>query len=159
MKFKDLPSAFAKGRDILRSLKGKYHDLDAYLVVASHLGQARITDRHLECLDKFPALFVESENKTLALEALADFKKVKKHAEGADGEIKAEVGIVLSLLTARIDELEIDDSVRIELRFEELRYALVEKLQKDSLVDRELTPQSKASIRIVIGTLGSLSGT
>jgi len=34
-----------------------------------------------------------------------------------------------------------------------LEYDLIWKLQTDELVDRELTPQTKASIRIVLGTV------
>ncbi|PIR20585.1 MAG: hypothetical protein COV45_05140 [Deltaproteobacteria bacterium CG11_big_fil_rev_8_21_14_0_20_47_16] len=49
------------------------------------------------------------------------------------------------------------DNVCIELRFTSLAYELIWLLQKDPLVDRALTPQTHASIRIVIGTVINLS--
>jgi hypothetical protein len=47
--------------------------------------------------------------------------------------------------------------VRVELRFDHLDYALIARLQADELVDRELTPQTRASIRIVLGTLAAFA--
>lgn len=46
---------------------------------------------------------------------------------------------------------------QVELRFHELKFDLIWKLQVDDCVDRDLTPQTRASIRIVLGTLASLS--
>lgn len=37
----------------------------------------------------------------------------------------------------------------------DLEYALIAHLQADDLVDRELTPQTRASIRIVLGSLAA----
>jgi hypothetical protein len=45
----------------------------------------------------------------------------------------------------------------VEIRFNDLTYDLVWKLQKDDLVDRDLTPQTKASICIVLGTLAQFA--
>lgn len=39
----------------------------------------------------------------------------------------------------------------------DLDYALIAHLQADDLVDRELTPQTRASIRIVLGALAAFS--
>ena len=54
-------------------------------------------------------------------------------------------------------ELKYDASVRVEIRFDHLDYALIARLQSDDLVDRELTPQTRASIRIVLGTLAAFA--
>lgn len=51
-----------------------------------------------------------------------------------------------------------DENARIEVRIHVLRYAIIRKLKKDPLIDRELTMQSDASIRIVMGTLETLAG-
>jgi hypothetical protein len=46
--------------------------------------------------------------------------------------------------------------VQVEIRFDSLNYELIHVLQTDELVDRQLTPQTRASIRIVLGTLSGL---
>ena len=56
----------------------------------------------------------------------------------------------LDQLAAR---LKYDAQCQIEIRFNDLNYDLAWKLQTDDLVDRDQTPQRKASIRIVLGTL------
>ena len=51
-----------------------------------------------------------------------------------------------------------DENAQIEVRTQILRHSLIRKLKKDPLIDRELTIQSDASIRIVMGTLDTLAG-
>ena len=52
-----------------------------------------------------------------------------------------------------------DEKCQVEIRFNDLNYNLVWKLQVDDLIDRNLTPQTKASIQIVLGTLAHFAGT
>jgi hypothetical protein len=52
-----------------------------------------------------------------------------------------------------------DEKTQVEIRFNDLNYDLVWKLQVDDLVDRNLTPQTKASIQIVLGTLSKFART
>jgi len=52
-----------------------------------------------------------------------------------------------------------DGNTQVEIRFNDLKYDLIWKLQADNLVDRNLTPQTKASIQIVLGTLAQFAGT
>ena len=54
--------------------------------------------------------------------------------------------------------LEFKASVQAELRFHNLDHSLIWKLQSDELIARHLTPQTKASIRIVLGTLSHFAG-
>jgi hypothetical protein len=56
-------------------------------------------------------------------------------------------------------QLKYDEKCQVEIRFNRLNYALIWKLQADDLVDRKLTLQTKASIRIVLGTLAQFAGT
>jgi hypothetical protein len=51
----------------------------------------------------------------------------------------------------------LDENTRIEVRIHILRHSLIRRLKKDPLIDRELTLQSDASIRIMMGTLDTLS--
>lgn len=75
-----------------------------------------------------------------------DFKKLEQQKR----KKAAELGVELERACA---QLEYDGQCQVEIRFSELKYELVWMLQGDELVDRKLTPQSKASIRIVLGTL------
>ena len=52
-----------------------------------------------------------------------------------------------------------DEKTQVEIRFNDLKFDLVWKLQVDDLIDRNLTPQTKASIQIVLGTLAQFAGT
>jgi hypothetical protein len=54
------------------------------------------------------------------------------------------------------EELDIKEDTFIEIRFKDLVFDLVFALQKDPLVSKQYTPQTKASIRIVLGTVGDL---
>jgi len=56
-------------------------------------------------------------------------------------------------LGALASGLQYDETCQAEIRFKDLDYELVWKLQVDDLIDRDLTPQGKANIRIVLGTL------
>lgn len=57
-------------------------------------------------------------------------------------------------------QLTYDDKCQVEIRFNDLNYNLVWKLRADDdLVDRNLTPQTRASIRIVLGTLARFDET
>ncbi len=53
--------------------------------------------------------------------------------------------------------LEFNPSQQFELRFHNLDYPLIEKLQSVSLTDKTLTQKNKASIRIVLGTVGGFA--
>jgi hypothetical protein len=52
-----------------------------------------------------------------------------------------------------------DEKTQVEIRFNDLKFDLVWKLQVDDLVDCNLTPQTKASIQIVLGTLAQFART
>ena len=70
---------------------------------------------------------------------------------------KGKVEDLRKQLSDTVDKLEFDPTVHIEIRFKELKYEeVIWPLQQDPLVDRLRTPQTRASIRIVIGTLDEL---
>ena len=56
-----------------------------------------------------------------------------------------------------VSKLKYHGQCQVELRFNRLDYDLIWKLQVDELVDRDLSPQNKASIRIVLGRLARLA--
>jgi hypothetical protein len=44
----------------------------------------------------------------------------------------------------------------VEIRFKALDYNIIDELRKDPIISLKHTPQTKASIRIVLGTLDEL---
>lgn len=127
---KQLEGIVADANERFGQIRKKFPDLKAYLVYASSLGQAEIETPPEGLISNFPAMFIDNSAKKQVLEASSHITD-----------------------TRIIEQLEIDPSIRIEIRFKDLKYDLVWKLQADELVDRKLTPQTKASIRIVLGTL------
>ncbi len=169
MKFNDLAKPIAQAKNTLAALRGKYPGLDAYLVFASPLGQASISDVSSELLNCFPDFFRDLPARKAALAVLSKLKKeqamlgdLKAKARKIDDPHVIESAAKVAELTAKLkpmtDELDIEESVQIELRFGELRLDLVKNIQSDPLVDQTLTPQSVASIRIVLGSLVQMAG-
>ena len=60
-------------------------------------------------------------------------------------------------LTALEDAIVFNDAVQVELRFGALKYEQIFALQQHPLIDHQRTPQTRASIRIVLCTLKGLS--
>ena len=57
-----------------------------------------------------------------------------------------------------VKKLRFCGDTQIELRFEPLRYALIDRMRLDPLIDQVLTPPPEiGSIRIVLGSLTKLS--
>lgn len=157
-----LKSALAEANRRFRLLAEKHPDLGgpidalqkkrkapiAYLVFSSNRGQAEIGSSPAKILEEFAAMVVESQAKASAMPIVARLKDLKD-VTGAAPEISQ----LRKLLEPIAAQLEYDPQSQIELRFHHLNYELIWKLQSDDLVDRKLTPQTKASIRIVLGTL------
>lgn len=133
--FDQLRRVIAGANDQFRMIREKHPKLKGYLVFASWLGQAEIETPIEGLVEHFPAMFVENENKRLMLK---------------EKEQRTNPRIQQGLLIA--------SETRIEIRFKDLNYELIWRLQLDELIDRELTPQTKASIRIVLGTLADFVG-
>ncbi len=93
-------------------------------------------------------MFLESKLKNQVMQLSLE-RKALQADKGDCKEVDAKI-------RALAPNLEVDWEVQIALRFGELDYELIERLQKDELIDRALTPQTGASIRIVLGTLVDL---
>ena len=150
--FDGLEAAVAASREILAKLQSEYPDMRAYLVLAHHGQQTELTSNPIQILDDCDQMVATDEAKRDALPLLAEMKRL----ETAGANQKA-VQDISRKLTARGKELRFLPEIQIEIRFHVLRYALVWALQNNPLIDRELTPQTKASIRIVLGNLANLS--
>jgi hypothetical protein len=142
-------AAVKAARDRFAMLKAKHPALKGYLVLAIPGKQTGIGSSAREILGDLPALIVEDAARAAFQQHLKSpppkdaGDKVKKEWDGRSDDLAA--------------ELHYDGGVRVELRFDHLDYALIARLQADELVDRELTPQTRASIRIVLGTLAAFA--
>jgi hypothetical protein len=142
-------AAVAAAKECFALVRKKYPSLKGYLVLAIPGKQTGIGSGAREINDYLPALLVDGAAKDAFQELLKEpppkdaGDRVKKAWDEQYRELAA--------------ELHYDGGVRIELRFDNLDYELIGQLQTDELVDRELTPQTRASIRIVLGTLAAFA--
>ncbi len=143
-------AAVKAARHRFAMLKAKHPTLKGYLVLSIPGKQTGIGSSPKEILGDLPALIVEDAAKAAFQQHLKSpppkeaGEKVKKEWDERYEELVA--------------ELKYNSGVSVELRFDHLDYALIARLQADDLVDHELTPQTRASIRIVLGTLAHFTG-
>ena len=123
--------------------------LPPYLVIALPGEQVGIGGSPKDFLKKIPGMVIDSSAKTKALALLSRIKilKLQDKANPDITQLMTEVNQLAS-------QLQYDETYQVEIRFQYLDYDLIPKLQVDDLIDCDLTPQSKASIRIILGTLG-----
>jgi hypothetical protein len=148
LSFDQLQIAVAAAKRRFDLIRKKYPGLKAYLVMSLPGGQTGIDSAPTQILSEFPAMVVDDNDKTAALNLLSRIEK---------SELQAITGPETERLKEQLDrlapQLKYDEKCQVEIRFNDLTYDLIWKLQVDDLVDRDLTPQTKASIRIVLGTL------
>ena len=131
-------------------IRKKYAGLKIYLVLSLPSGQAKIGSSPKEILKEFPALVLNDAAKALIL----DFLKKKEPKDASDADKKR----LKDQFENLADELGYDGNCQVEVRFDAFEYELLWQLQSDELVDRALTPQTRASIRIVLGTISQFAG-
>lgn len=131
-------------------LRKKHPTLKAYLVLSSRSGQTKFDSELADAIREFPVLLLDGAAKTKALELI---KKLKPKESNTPEQIQLKDEF--KELTKSLD---FNGSVQVELRFNQLDYDLIPALQTDVLVDRDLTPQTRASIRIALGTINHFSG-
>lgn len=125
----------------------KYPSLKGYLVLSQGGVQVGLNSSVSVLYEKFPDLYLTGPPKS-ALEILVQ----KTPPESASNEKKLKWNTCLEELS---QSLRFDGQVQIEMRFSRLSYEFLWQLQRDDLVDVDRTPQTKASIQIVLGTLSS----
>jgi len=163
LKLDQLRVAVAAAKRHFDLIRKKHPDLDAklwngdpvsFLVLSLPGGQTGINSSPTQILREFPAMVVDDDAKTSALVLLSRIEKSELQA--ATGPETERVREQLDRLASR---LKYDEKCQVEIRFNDLKFDLVWKLQVDDLVDRDLTPQTKASICIVLGTLAQFERT
>jgi hypothetical protein len=158
-----MQAAIAAAKRRFDLIRQKYPQMKSYLVLSLPGGQTGIDFSPAQILKEFPVLVIADSAKVRALEILHRFSRLEK-ADTTNAEathLAKQKEQLRSQLEHLIPQLRYDEKCQVELRFKirqqtELTYVnfdTVWKLQVDELVDRNLTPQTKASIRIVLGTL------
>lgn len=132
----------------LAALKEKHPKLKAYLVFFLRGRQAGIRSSGSEILGAIPDMVVDDPAKSAMKSHLK--KKPKKEAEES---VRAAWNDTLKPLEKKISY---NPDARVELRFPNLDYEVIDFLRTDELINQELTPQTLASIRIVLGDLTDL---
>ena len=149
LNYEQLQAAANAAGQHFKLIRQKYPAIKAYLVYSSTAGQVVLGSAPAQILDEFPAMIFDDANKTRALPLLERSK-----IDSLPASEKMRVNEELANIGRRF---EFEGQCQVELRFSELNYKLIWQLQTDELVDRELTPQTKASIRIVLGTVEQIS--
>ena len=159
----ELRAAVVAARRIENEIKQKYLAYRGWLVLSTPHGQVEVGASVEEILKTFPGMILDGPRKAQCqalraaieqLETLADtVREASRQAERK--AIMAKLEELRKRLSKAAQGLEFDPAVQIEIRFKELKYQeVVWPLQQDPLVDRLRTPQTRASIRIVLGTIG-----
>lgn len=147
-----LEAAVAASKNIFAKLQSGHPGMKAYLVLAHHGRQTELTSDPIRILEDCAPMIASDDIKREALRLLSEKRRLE-----ATGASEKAIQPVMKALAARGRELRFLPEVQVEIRFHVLKFALVWALQSDPLIDQELTPQTKTSIRIVLGTLGGLS--
>jgi hypothetical protein len=159
VKFGEMKTVMEKSNAVFDKLKGRYNALAGYLVFSSNAGQCELTTDVIKILKEFPAMFADSRQKEKAIEIMETITALesdKKKSEEVKSKSVQTIEKAKSDLSQITNNLEVRENTFVEIRFKKADLDLIFELQKDELVSREHTPQTKASIRIVLGTIGEL---
>jgi hypothetical protein len=126
----------------------------SFLVVSLPGGQTGIDSSPVDILSELPAMAIDDRTKTSALDLLSRLKTLESEAPASPDTER-----LRKQLNQLAAQLKYDENCQVEIRFNHLSYELIGNLQADDLVDRNLTPRTKASIRIVLGTLAHFERT
>jgi hypothetical protein len=160
---RELRAAVVAAEQIEKAIKQKYPSYRGWLVLSTPCGQVEAGASVEEILKTFPAMILDDAHKAECREIRAAIERLEAEADtvrepSPQAAAKAKLEELRRRLTVTAQELEFDPAVQVEIRFKELKYEeVVWPLQQDPLVDRLRTPQTRASIRIVIGTIGELA--
>ena len=164
----DLITAIDKAKSAFETMMDNdpgLKELRGYLVLSSPHGQFQITDESLETLrilKEFPTMVSESEFKNKGIDLIETIQGLEVELKNAawrktKAEIQKKIENASNLLSANLQKIEFQEDTCIEIRFKRPILDLIFKMQKNPFVSQVHTPQTKASIRIVLGTLIELT--
>jgi hypothetical protein len=146
--FAQLQTVITNAHKRFSHIKAKYPNLKAYLVFANPPAQTEINSSPEQILTDFPDMVADCESKQHCQTLQTRYKAIKDQPGLSD-----EAVIIRNHIAKLTKDFTYHTTPRIELRFVNLPYETIWKLQTDDLVDRNLTPQTRASIRIILGTV------
>ncbi len=141
---------------ILKEIKREFPGLKPYLVFSTPHGQALVGSSLSGILLEYPAMCMDTPALEEATKLARAMERLKDNPSSSQNPGKDRIQLERQL-TALEHDVVFHDDVQVELRFEALKYEQIFALQQHPLIDRELTPQTHASIRLVLGTLKRLS--
>ncbi len=156
MKKDQLCIAVDHASKILKKVMAKYYNLKGYLVFSSTSGQCDMTNNPIEILKQFPEMVEDSDNKKFALKLIEEISLLGKDKKDASLSIKGKILILSHGLNEFKDRIVVKKETFIEIRFSRQNYEQIFEMQMDPLVSQKDTPQGRASIRILLGTLDEL---
>ena len=166
-----LKMAVERSKGIFAELRKKHPEMGAYLVLSSRKGQCNLTADPVSILKEFPAMVCDEPAKTELLTVLKEVKQAeeerrrlsfageqsqtaKKERQKLEAALRQKEQKVREL----VKKLRFCGDTQVELRFDPLRYALIDQMRLDPLIDKALTPPPEiGSIRIVLGSLAKLA--
>lgn len=156
MNAEKLKVVVGKSNILFVKLKEKYSGLKGYLVFSLPVGQCKLTTNLAEILNYFPQMITNCKQKEKGLQLLQKINDIERENKKNIGNTKSTEKLRLQL-DEIVSNMEVNEYTFVEIRFKEADFDLIFELQKDELISQEHTPQTKASIRIVLGTLIELS--
>ncbi len=139
-----------KHADILfKKIMDKYDQLNGHLVLSSETDHYNISDDPTAILKSLPSLIEDSENKRFVSGLTEQISQLEK-----DKQAMSQTS--LNKLAKLTHDLNTFKDTFVEIRFSKQNLEQIFAIQEDPLVSQEHTPQSRVSIRIVLGTLEEL---
>jgi hypothetical protein len=142
----ELSRTIRNGREQFAAIAARYPELKPYLVMCYHGTQIDIPNNPLSVLIQGPRMVADDHSKQEAIELL-------RRLDNARIKFRDELERQLNALSK---EFRFVSDITFEIRFERLVYESIWWMQLDSAIDKERTPQGKASIRIVLCHLRDL---
>ena len=162
----DLNTAVENANSIFEEITKKYNlmkikDHEEYLVFSSPYGQCKITSSMQTILEEFPKMVHDSKYKKKACELVQGIRNIKKEIArtfvGKDkSDLKKKMDHDVESFEQVAENLEIMEDAFVEIRFQVLDSEIIDELRKDPIISLKHTPQTRASICIVLGTLDEL---
>lgn len=140
---------------IFKKLKTKYPNLDGYLVFSSPYGQCELVANPAEILNSFPQMVVDCRQKGKGIQLYEKINSIEEKNRANRGNPKSTEDL-RQQLDEVVKNLELKEDTFVEIRFRRADWGLIFKLQQDELISQQHTLQTKASIRIVLGTIEEL---
>lgn len=148
MRKNELTIVAKNAQTIFQVLRTKYPGLKGQLVFSSAVGQCELIDDLINILKIFPQMVRESDIKKYCLKLIAKEKEAALKVGKPEKELPRELKEFENLLS-------VDKEVFIEIRFTNPNLDVIFNVKNDPLVSKH-TQKTKASIRVVLGTVEEL---